>query len=95
MPKGISEVGGQLVLDRPHHCSLCRRRYFRRHLLMIWERIIVKGETRLRMTVVRLCADDPSSKTGAEIRGCYEMGLARVFARAKIRNPKWDRGARR
>ena len=74
LEKGLKEVGGQLVLDRPWHCALCRRRYTRRVYIEFWE---LTARSLWARRIVRLCVGDETSP------GCFEMGLQQLFFRAK------------
>lgn len=78
MPKGLKEVGGQLVYDRSWHCSACRRNYRgeRRTLIEFWA---VTSSWRWAKQVVRLCHDNDA--TG--VTGCVTMGIGDLFRRAK------------
>jgi hypothetical protein len=71
----LKEIAGQLVYDCPWHCSLCRRRYRRRMLILDWFRTrdIHSGKLEFRRAVVRLCVGDE------KVSGCIEMGLRRLF----------------
>ena len=76
LAKGLREVRGQLVYDRPWHCALCRRNYRgeRRVLVEFWDFVIGwKRET------LRLCVWNEKTQTP----GCSEMGFQRLFIRSR------------
>jgi hypothetical protein len=78
MPKGLREVAGQLIYDKPWHCSLCRRRYKRRVLVHMWDKVLdSKRGFRWVPSVVRLCVSDDN------VVGCVEMGLRKLFERSR------------
>lgn len=77
LAKELKEVGGQLVWDQPWHCSLCRRRYRRRVLVHMWDKVRRGRGWTWRRSLVRLCVSDDN------VVGCVQMGLQRLFERAR------------
>lgn len=91
----LKEVAGQLIHDRPWHCSFCNYRYRRRVLIVDWfpVRDLSSPRVEWRRVEIRLCVRDAIGN------GCGQMGFDKLFrahrGRTSLRFVKSARGGKK